>query len=258
MSRIIFSIFNDNVNQNHKSTNDYKLSQFRKYKDRLYTFQKHYADKCDAEYILHDTPTTDYNTIQFEKILLLEKYADHYDKVVYFDFDIVPTSRAINIFESVDFNTIGVHPLRRNPQYEHLREAFKYNHFDTMNVYCKTCAVNSMLSLEGISAGDKVYNTGVVTGGRDALRQIKFKERLQDLHNLLDEAREDSLYPEEISKNFYYNNEVYMTYLIAKYKIPFTDLGMQWNFILDGYQPNPTDAAYLLHHVNKEFEKSFG
>ena len=56
--------------------------------------------------------------------------------------------------------------------------------------------------------------------------------------------------------NFYYNNEVYISYLIEKEEIPHTDLSISWNFILDGYQRRPTAAGYFIHHVNKEFELS--
>lgn len=258
MKRIIFSIYNDDVDQTHKSTNDYKQGQFRKYKDQILASHKAYAAKCGADYVLHETPITDYNTIQFEKILLLENYVDTHDEMVYLDFDVIPSPKAPSIFDKIDFSTLGVHPLRRNPENAQLRDALSNGWLDTMNVYCKTCAVNSMLLLEDCSGGDKVYNTGVTVGGREVIKQLRFRERLPDLHKLLDEAREDSLYPDEITKNFYYNNEVYVTYLIKRYNIPFTDLGMQWNFILDGYQPDPTEAGYFFHHVNKEFEKSFG
>ena len=68
----------------------------------------------------------------------------------------------------------------------------------------------------------------------------------------------DNLYPDELSKCFFHNNEVYLSYIVEKYNIPFINLGMPWNFILDGYCKKPSAAAHLLHHVNKEFEISFG
>ena len=53
------------------------------------------------------------------------------------------------------------------------------------------------------------------------------------------------------------NNEVYVSYLLEKYKLPHTEIGMQWNFILDNFSPSPSAGAYMLHHVKKEFELSF-
>ena len=71
MKRIVFSIFNGDVDQNHKSTNDYKLSQFNKYKPQLIECKQDYADKCNAEFVLHEVPITNYNALQFEKIIQL-------------------------------------------------------------------------------------------------------------------------------------------------------------------------------------------
>ena len=88
--------------------------------------------------------------------------------------------------------------------------------------------------------------------------ELEFESRLQQLHELLDEAKEDNLYPSQISDGFFKNNEVYVSYLIERYNIPFTNIGMPWNFILDGYCGTPSAAAHLVHHVNKEFEISFG
>ena len=74
------------------------------------------------------------------------------------------------------------------------------------------------------------------------------------MHDILDEAREDSLFPEEITKNFYYNNEVYISYLVERDNIPHVDLTMNWNFIIDDVQTYPTSAGELMHYVRKEFE----
>ena len=59
----------------------------------------------------------------------------------------------------------------------------------------------------------------------------------------------------EIDSNDLYlpNNEVYVSYMIEKYKVPLKDIGMQWNFILDKNFTTPTDACYFLHQSNKLF-----
>ena len=40
--------------------------------------------------------------------------------------------------------------------------------------------------------------------------------------------------------------------------IPFINIGQPWNFMLDRACPEPSAGAYMWHHVNKEFELSFG
>lgn len=258
MNRIVFSIYNDNVDQNHKSTNDYKLSQFRKYSTQLKECKEHYANKCMADFVLHETKTTDYNSIQFEKIKHLEYYANHYDEVLYLDFDVVPTVWARNIFEVHDTSTICMHPLERKLRGSRLRAALNHdNGVDNQNVFVKTCAKKSMLILEGMSGNDLLYNTGVILGGNEVIKTLNFHEQLQDMHDLLDEAKEDSLFPESITRNFYYNNEVYISYLVERDEIPHTNLTMNWNFIMDDVQIEPVASAELMHHVRKEFEISF-
>ena len=264
MKKIVFSIFNDNVDQNHKSTNDFKLSQFKKWAPRLEFLQREYANKVGADYVLHRTNTTDYNSIQFEKIIQFEQYAEQYDAVLYLDFDVVINNNAKNIFEMIDLNTIGVYPLERmklkgnhrDPEYSKLRSFLRQDNFDNQNIFCKTCAKNAMLLLDNQIGTNKLCNTGVVVGGSEVIKRLQFGENLESLNTLLDEARDDCLYPIEISKHFVYNNEVYVTYLIEKNNIPYTDMGIQWNFILDKFQKEPVDSAYFFHCVNKEFERT--
>ena len=169
------------------------------------------------------------------------------------------TSIGKSLYNSFKFddNTIGIHPLYRTPSIDELHDALLYKWFDTMNVYCKTCAKNAMLLLDNISGTSKIYNTGVIVAGRDVVKQLQFTSMRPQLDLLLDTAKGDNVYPDEISRTFYYNNEVYITYLIERNNIPYTDLSAAWNFILDGYQPDISAGAYFIHHVNKQFEKSF-
>ena len=257
MKRIIFSIFNGNVDQNHKSTDDYKLSQFNKFKPKLIQCKNDYAKKCNADFVLHEVPITDYNSLQFEKIIQLEKYADEYDEILYLDFDVIPANYARNIFDHVDTSKIGMHPLKRDLKHGKLRSALNGSWINNQNVFVKTCAKKSMLLLDGINGNDHLYNTGVVIGNSEIIKTINFSNQLDDLHDLLDEAKEDSLYPKEISDHFYYNNEVYMSYLVERDNIPHVDLTMNWNFIIDHVQTYPNSAGELMHYVRKEFEQAF-
>lgn len=254
MKRIIYSIYTNNLDP-HTSATDYKRSQFEKWKDNIEDNQKRYAFLCGADYELHTTETTSYDNVQFEKILQLEKYASDYDEMLYLDFDVV-CSTTVNYFEFHDMTKLTAHRLDRTLKPHKLRRAMNYG-IHKQNVYGKTCAKNSMLLLDNITGNSSLVNTGVVGCNKDIAYEMEFENRLQLLHDILDEAKEDNLYPSEISNSFFRNNEVYVSYLIEKYDIPFTDIGMPWNFILDGYCGVPSPAAHFVHHVNKEFELSF-
>ena len=256
MKKIIFSQYNDNINQNNISTNQYKLSQFRKYSDQLEQAQREYAEKCDADYVLHKLDITDYDTLQFEKIIQLERYAENYDQILYLDFDVVPNKRAENIFEAFK-DTLAMYPLYRDQHKHELKWNIEHDAYDKQNVYCKTCAKNSMLILDDGDISPKLYNTGVTYGSSNAIKKLNFSRQLKYMKSLLDESIEDSIYPTNITKNFFHNNEVFVTYLIERDNLSCIDMNIHWNFILDGFQKEATDIAYFTHHVNKEFELSF-
>ena len=64
MSRIIYSLYSENVGE-HMSSTDYKKNQFKKYKLHLETKQLEYATKVSADYKLYIIKETDYDKIQF-------------------------------------------------------------------------------------------------------------------------------------------------------------------------------------------------
>ena len=150
-----------------------------------------------------------------------------------------------------------MYPLYRDKHKHELKWNIENDTYDNQNVYCKTCAKNSMLILDDGNISPKLYNTGVTYGSSNAIKNLKFSQQLNDMKKLLDETLNDSIYPDSITKNFFHNNEVFITYLIERDKIECTDMNIHWNFILDGFQKESTDIAYFTHHVNKEFELSF-
>ena len=255
MKRIIYSIYTNTVN-NHSSVNDFKKSQFEKYKKQIKKSQEDYAKWCNADYKLYKTRIVDYDKIQFEKILLFEKLSKEYDEVLYFDFDVVPQTR-LNIFNEFDLNTICAYSLNRFVVEKNIRKKLINDAFDRMNMWIKTCCKSAMLLLDDIQGSQLLMNTGVLLGNRNSISKLKFSERLNKLNKKYNDAVKDNLYPEEINKWWKPNNEVYMSYLIERYNIPFTNIGLQWNFMLDDYSPKPSSAAHVLHHIRKEFELSF-
>ena len=255
MKRIIYSIYTSTVDP-HKSSTDYKKMQFEKYKYKLEKSQRDYASLCNADYDLEITTETNYDIIQFNKIKKLEHFAQYYDEVLYLDFDVVPVTK-INIFEHFDFNTICAFAIDRTPPKKHFQWALENDAFDDMNMYCKTCAKNAMLLLDDIMGNPLVINTGVIGGNKNAINLLSFTNRFKMMVNKLYEAKDDNLYPNEINKVWKPNNEIFVSYLIEKFNIPFTNIQLQWNFLIDKISPVPSPGAHMWHHVNKEFELSF-
>jgi len=251
MRRLIFSIYTDKLNP-HTSASDYKKEQFRIYRDRIIEVQRGYAFLCNADYALQTTEISDYNLLQFEKLVLFQKAIQRYDEVLYIDFDVLPITKT-NFFEKFDLNNICAYSFDRKLTKGQLID----NLIDPMNVYAKTCCKNAMLLIDDIVGSNELINTGVLAGNKKSIERLDFISNLEDMHKIYQQAKEDNVYPENITENWFPNNEAFISYLIEKNKVPFTNIGIQWNFILDKFCPKPTAGCHFLHHVNKEFELSF-
>lgn len=255
MKRIIFSIFTSDLNK-HTSVPDYKRNQFKKYKDKIIESHKSYAKLCNSDYENFTSNEVDYDELQFYKLLKLEQLSDLYDEVVYFDFDVIPQTNK-SIFDSFDLNTICAYAIPTPIPINELKFRMQDNNWHKMDMYTKTCAKNAMLLLNDINGSDECVNTGVIAANKKAINTLNFSEKLSYCKGQLDLAIADNLYPKEIYSKWTYNNEVFISYLIEKFNIPYTNIGLQWNFILDHISPQTSAAAHLIHHVNKEFELSF-
>ena len=252
MKRIVYSIYTNEVNE-HTSTNDFKKSQFKKYKEKIIKSQKDYANLCNADYKLFNTEITNYDNIQFEKIFLLENLCEEYDEILYLDCDVIPQTEKI-IFNEFDLNTICGYFIKRIINIRELPKKYEYS---PLNIFTKMCCKRAMLLIDDIHSDNSLLNTGILLANKDSIKKLKFKERFENTNKAYKEALNDNLYSEDISKCWKPNNEVYMSYLIERYNIPYTNIGIQWNFMLDEECPEPTAGAHMLHHVNKEFQLSY-
>ena len=198
MKRIIYSIYTSTVDP-HKSSTDYKKAQFEKYKHCLEKTHKDYAYMCNADYDLEITPETDYDKIQFDKIKKLQYLIKYYDEVLYLDFDVVPTTNK-NIFDYFDFSKICSYGLERVPIKKKMMWALKNDSFDSMNMFVKTCAKNAMLLLDGINGTNNIINTGVIGGNKESIEKLNFINKFDEMVSILEEAKEDNLYPTEINR----------------------------------------------------------
>lgn len=256
MKRVIFSIYTDQV-QDHRSAPSWKRDQLRKYAQQLENAHREYAEKCNAEYFLFPTESVDYDDIQFEKILKLEALAEEYDEVLYLDFDVVPQTDTV-FFDHFDMNTLCftvMDTFFEDPDF--LKLLIKKDLFDHMSMYVKYAAKASMLSLVDDFGDQGIINTGVVGGGSAIIKQLRFGERLQEMKDLLDQARRDTVFPDNIKKHWRYNNEVFFTFLVDHDEIEHTDIGLMWNYFATEKDQPISANARLVHYSNKEFHKSF-
>ena len=106
MKNLIFSIYKPVVidkNFTIKQTNTIK--QFEKYFDKLVSNKKEYAKLIDVEFKLVTPEENSFDNINFEKLFLLDKFANDYDNVLYLDLDVVINTKK-SFFEKFDMNTL--------------------------------------------------------------------------------------------------------------------------------------------------------
>ena len=247
VKRIIFSIYREDVDK-HTSTPLYKRNQFKKYKEQIIANHKAYAKLCGADYELFTDVQSHYDIIQFQKISKIKKLVQQYDEVLYLDFDIIVNTQ-LSFFEHFDLNTICVYNIDTTIPDEVRGYRMKDDNWHPMDMYVKACCKNAMLLLDDIDNSDLVINTGVIGVNKKSAQLIDFSK----CYSIYHKAKEDNLYPTEISSKWKPNNEVYLTYIIERYDLQYTNIGLQWNFILDNTHRDVSAGAYFYHVVNKDF-----
>ena len=255
MSRLIFTIY-DEVNDT--CVTNFKKKQLKDYMDKLTAKQYQYAEKCNADYKIVSSNEDKYDNIQFSKLRYLKEFTEDYKEVLYLDLDVVPSNNCSNIFEEYNFNNLVCFyencEKRMFDLFPKPDEKYKYIHkLDHMSWWIKMAAKNSMLMLDDYPISDFIINTGVVGASYDTIHSIEFEEKLNDMINLLEEAKEDNLYPPESAQFFKPNNEVFFTYLVESKNIQSERLDESWNFILDDLRKDWSDNVNLFHMINKEF-----
>ena len=265
MKRLIYSLYKEDI-ENHQSSGDYKKSHFKKYKNQIEQSQKNYANICGADYMLLDPTNTNYDKIQIEKLLLLEDFTKTYDEVLYLDFDVIPVTD-VSFFERFDLNYLCFHEVVKDMlsiQYEKLKNDVNFTKFSSamrlftpMNPFVKMAAKNAMLMLDNVMGRETIINTGVVGGNKYSIGLLKLKDKLNMIDEKLEEAREDNIYPDNISDMFFQNNETYMSYLVERFNLPYQEIGQQWNYVLYTEEDYPHSNNHFLHYISKHFHCCF-
>ena len=247
VKRIIFSIYRENIDK-HTSTSSYKCNQFKKYKEQIIANHQDYAKLCGADYKLFTDVESNYDVIQFQKISMIKKLAQEFDEVLYLDFDVITNTR-LSFFEHFDLNKICAYNIDTTIPDEVRGYRIKDDNWHPMDMYLKSCCKNAMLLLDDIDNSNLVINTGVIGVNKKSAQLIDFSK----CYGVYHKAKEDNLYPTEINSKWKPNNEVYITYIIEKYNLPYTNIGLQWNFILDDTHRDVSAGAHFYHVVNKDF-----
>ena len=270
MKNLIFSIYKPVVVDRKfttKQTNTIK--QFEKYFDKLVSNKKEYAKLIDVEFKLVTPEENSFDNINFEKLFLLDKFANDYDNVLYLDLDVVINTKK-SFFEKFDMNTLvsryescnrydklGLQALLHNliEENQDLRDYFDSlkhsgqwvqfaknyiddNYEDAYNKLDKYHWLKKGVELKKFwpDAKEWIINTAITGGSSKIIKELNLREEYENYKG-----------PK--------NNEIFLTYLIQKKNYPFTNLPEWWHHLC--LKNEDIYNACMWHVIDKNFERVF-
>ncbi len=102
---------------------------------------------------------------------------------------------------------------------------------------------------DGTIKRDNVINTAITGGGREVIKSMKLTERFPQYVQEFKDLKEKE-------EKFELNNEIFITWLINKFNVPYTNLPEWWhNLCL--VSDDKVHNACLWHVIDKDFERVF-
>lgn len=256
---MIFSIYKET--ENLKDHYHFLKERQEQYAKSIGVEYKLYGD--DDEYkeykeTFKDRPyISEYNIINFYKIHLLYKNSKKYDKVAYFDFDVVPLTKE-NIFDIDVSNGIAVRvnheEYKKNINIDRVK-----NRTEPLSSIRSPCAkywnTKALLFYNGFDGENDVYNTGIVLANKEQLDKLAYFDNFQnDLDIMHELVSEDGMYPSYITGMFGYDNETLFSYKMIENNVKLLDFDKKWHFTLTITRPAIKGNPNIVHVINKNFE----
>jgi len=283
MKNIIFSLYIQNNEPNLSEKHQFTKTQLAKHYQKLIDVKKEYAKHCNAEYRLYHLYTQNtawerfkkkfsgyqFDIINLYKIYLWEELCKEGYNVLYLDFDVIPNTTE-SFFEKFDMNKICVYApnaTKENVWSQKDRKNYKkgkvdfetiVSHKDKYDMYVKAICKKAMLAIDNKYDTDYlIANTAILGGNSNAIKKLRYTERLNEMVDVLNKAKEEKFFGEEISKLFFANNEIFVHYLLDKDNIDWYNLPKEWHTYLMKKDEITTDikSAKMIHLINKRFEE---
>ena len=280
MTNIIYSIYIENKEPNLSEKHQFTKTQLKKHYEKLVDVKKEYAKHCNAEYRVYENDTFyqkfkkkfegfEFDIINLYKIYLWEELGKDYDNVLYLDLDVIPNTTE-NFFETFDMNKICVYSpnaIKENVWTKTMLKNYKKNihsfeylitKTDKYNEYVKAMCKRAMLATDNKFDTDYlIANTAILGGNSNAIKKLRYTERLDEMSYTLKKAKEEQFFGETISKLFFANNEIFVHYLLDKDNIDWYNLPKEWHTYLMKNDKITSDlkSVKMIHLINKRFEE---
>ncbi len=280
MKNIIYSIYIENKDSNLSEKHLFTKHQLKKHYNKLIDVKKKYADVCNAEFVIYGDDDNykefkskyegyEFDLINLYKIYLWEKLGKKYDNVLHLDLDVVPNTNE-NFFDTFDMNKICVYAPNATIDIWSQEDKERYkkgkinfskviSHKDKYDMYVKALCKKAMLAIDNKFDTDYfIANTAILGGNSNAISKLKFTERLDELIYVLNKAKTEKLFGEEVSKLFFANNEIFVHYLIDKDNIEWLNIPVEWHtFVMRRSDEISKELKQvkMIHLINKKFEE---
>ena len=259
MNSLIFSFYKKT--ENLKDHYDFLKERQEQYAKaigvdyRLYGDDDQYNEYKEA---FKDRPyINEYNIINFYKLHLLYENCKKYDKVAYFDFDVVPVTKD-NIFDIDISNGIAVRvnheDFQRNINFNLVKGRTRPL-APVRSPRAKFWNTKALLFYNNFDGANDVYNTGIVLANKQQLEKLAYFDNFQkDLDVMHELVTESEMYPIYITGMFGYDNETLFSYKMIENNVNLINLDEEWHYTLTMDRRSIKGTPKLLHVINKNFE----
>ena len=274
-SRVIYSLYVDVPAEEHygdsKNKHDTKekanvtVNAFKEHYQKLVDCKQKYADSIGAEFkmyvddsgylyrykhLKHEYPyLTGYELINFYKIFLLNTMSNHYDEILYLDFDTIPLTDE-SFFDAWDLSK-GICVYSNNNHVDKKRTVNSSIRSPSAKYY--NC--QAMLLDGGYNPNNDVINTGIIGAKSEDIKKLDFFGKFDDTMKLMARLRTEKhdLYPQNIIDMFHYDNETIFSYKKEVNKVHIQWLDNKWHYFLDTQKFIPYDTK-IVHAISKDFD----
>jgi len=296
MKSIIYSIYIDIEEENLEKNNSYVGNDIRKslrtkielkkHYENLVKNKENYAKSCKSDYKVFGNDekyqnfvkyfkkfnNLEFDIINFYKIYLFEELSKEYDQVLYLDLDVIIKTDE-NFFEKFNSDQIYAyapdcsqqniwkeHWIRRYVKGEVTFDDVVSKHLEKHNMYVKNMAKKAMLATQLKTGSEKFINTAILSGKSNTIQQINFFNNIENHINYFNDMKHDNFFGKELTKLFFVNNEVFFSFVIENYNIPFQSLTENWHYMLlnkQSYNTEKFNNSKFIHVIDKNFDRVF-
>lgn len=217
--------------------------ELEKYKQNLIENKKRYCQSIGAEFLLYQDDNqyrqfrerfvdlSEYDIINLYKIYLLDQLTKQYDMVLYIDFDVY-CRRNVDFFNYVPVEThIGcLYNTKADLNIDSTIDYIRNYCFDFRSPHSKYWNAHALLTEEGLDGENVVFNTGIVGATRAVMEKLDYFSDIDEVIETMKQLKQESIYPENISAQFGYDNETIFSYKVKKNKVPVHQLDQRWHY----------------------------